>query len=249
MLLKFGKGNAKLGKHIATFSLPAGYTCPNAHICLSKANKENGKITDGQHTEFRCYAASAEALYSNVRESRWNNFNLIRKCKTLDEMVSLISRSLPKNSNIIRIHASGDFINEQYFLAWVEVAKLFTKKKFYFYTKMISIWLKHIDKIGNGYSPGSVKNIVPTASFGGKEDDLIVSSGLRSARVLYYKHEAKQLGLQFDHTDKKAQNFGKDFALIIHGVNPKGSEAAKANGRHKNGYRKDRKFSLTVVKV
>lgn len=245
-MLRFGRGNAKLGKEVYTFSLPAGYTCPNANICLSRANRANGKITDGKHTQFRCYAASAEALYPNVRDSRWRNFNLI-KGKTSDEIAELIIKSLPKKAKIIRINASGDFFNEEYFVAWIKVAQHFPERKFYFYTKMISLWLKYIKFVGNGHSPGIVKNIVPTASFGGNQDDLIESAGLRSARVLYYKHEAKQLGLKFDHTDKKAQNFGKDFALIIHGVNPKGSEAAKANGRHKNGYNREKRFSLTLV--
>lgn len=245
-LLKFGRGNAKLGKEVYTFSLPAGYTCPNANICLSKANRETGKITDGKHTQFRCYAASAEALYSNVRDSRWRNLSLI-KGKTANEIAELIIKSIPKKAMIVRVNQSGDMFSEEYFLAWINVAQHFPERKFYFYTKMISFWIKYKDLIGDGYKPGTVPNIIPTASYGGNQDNLIESARLRSARVLYYKHEAKPLGLKFDHTDKKAQRFGPDFALIIHGINPKGSEAAKANGRHKNGYSREKRFSLTLV--
>src|SRR4029077_12086494 len=117
-LLKFGKGNAKLDKQIATFSLPAGYTCPGASACLARANRITGKVTDGPLAQFRCFAASAEAAYSNVRESRWHNFDLL-KGKTREQMRALILASLP-DTTIIRIHVSGDYFNEAYFGAWID---------------------------------------------------------------------------------------------------------------------------------
>ncbi len=87
--LTFGKGNAKLGTFIHTLSLPAGWSCPGAKDCLSKANRETGKLTDGKETVFRCFAASAEALRPNVRDSRWNNFELLRG-KSVEQMVVLM---------------------------------------------------------------------------------------------------------------------------------------------------------------
>ena len=105
-LLKFGKGNAKLSKKIATISLPSGFTCPGALECLSKANKVTGKIKDGAETVFRCFSASQEALYRNVRENRWFNFDLL-KGKTVEEMADLIEASLPKQ-DIIRINEGGE---------------------------------------------------------------------------------------------------------------------------------------------
>ena len=109
-LLKFGKSNAKLGKNVWTFSLPAGYSCPCADKCLAKADKVTGKIKEGPNTEFRCFSASSESIFPAVRAARWHNFNLLRG-KTLPEMMSLISSSLPKG-NIFRIHVSGDFFSE-----------------------------------------------------------------------------------------------------------------------------------------
>ena len=41
--LKFSTGNAKLGKRLI-FSLPAGYTCPNAGHCKTFADRVTGKI-------------------------------------------------------------------------------------------------------------------------------------------------------------------------------------------------------------
>ena len=79
--LKFSYGNSKLRKlsvresvKVAAFDLPAGWSCPAADICFSKADKTTGKITDGENCMFRCYAASTEALYSRTRELRWHNF-------------------------------------------------------------------------------------------------------------------------------------------------------------------------------
>ena len=58
-LLKFGNPNSKLkkltkklGLTLKTFTLPAGWTCPGAKDCLSRADKNTGKVTDGKDTEF-----------------------------------------------------------------------------------------------------------------------------------------------------------------------------------------------------
>src|SRR4051812_39336424 len=75
--LKFGQGNAKLDDGIHTFSLPAGHFCPFADKCLSKADRETGRITDGPDTEFRCFSASNE-VRGSVRAARWHNADLLR---------------------------------------------------------------------------------------------------------------------------------------------------------------------------
>src|SRR5437868_12909952 len=108
--LKFVVGNAKVGQFIALLNLPAGHSCPFAQDCLAKANRKTGHITDGKGITFRCYAASEEARYRNVRDSHWHNFNLLR-AKRLDQMVGLILTSLPKGVQTIRLHSPGDFFN------------------------------------------------------------------------------------------------------------------------------------------
>src|SRR5690348_9355350 len=87
--LKFGQGNAKLDEAIFTFSLPAGHFCPFANECRSKARREDGRITDGQNTQFRCYAASEE-MRPSLRRARWHNADALRSCKSKEEMVQLI---------------------------------------------------------------------------------------------------------------------------------------------------------------
>ena len=89
MKLKFGNPNAKLKQltkklklKLSTFSLPSGHTCPGALDCLSKADRDTGKITDGKHTEFRCFQASAEAVYPSLRNAMiWFAQRSKRVCK------------------------------------------------------------------------------------------------------------------------------------------------------------------------
>jgi hypothetical protein len=218
-LLKFQQGNAKLGKNIFTFSLPAGHSCPFANDCLSKADKLTGKLTDGPNTQFRCFAASSEAVYPNVRLARWHNFDLLKKLTT-NEASNLIIESLPKKANIVRVHVSGDFFNESYFLAWLQVAKLKPNVLFYAYTKSLVYWVNYIKEIPD--------NLVLNASEGGKLDAQILEHRLKFAKVVYSPEEADKLGLLIDHTDEAAYKTKESFALLIHGQQPKGSKASQS---------------------
>lgn len=256
-LLKFGKGNAKLGKNVYTFSLPSGFTCPGANECLSKSDKITGKITDGKETKFRCFSASQEALYKNVREQRWYNFELLRNsvkevvngCEDdkVEMIHSLINKSIPAKANIIRIHVAGDFYNQNYFDAWMWAAKNNPEKTFYFYTKSLNCWINRLDYVGRGNKPGTIANFVPTASFGGRYDDLIGEYKLRYAKVVYTEKEAQ--ALEIDHDDTHAMKHGKSFALLLHGTQPKGSDASNAlqvlKAQGKAGYSK--KTALPVL--
>jgi len=218
-MLTFARGNAKLGKETYTFSLPAGWSCPFAVDCLSKADREDGAITYGKRTEFRCFAASAEAIYPNVRRSRWNNFEQLRWLSK-SAMVRLIESSLPVDAGKVRIHVSGDFFNQTYFDAWCQVAKNRPDTIFYAYTKAVVYWVKRLEVVPS--------NFVLTASRGGSHDLLIDLHGLRSATVVFSVAEAEQLGLEIDHDDSHAISQGDDFAILLHGVQPAGTRAAEA---------------------
>ena len=74
-------------------------------------------------------------------------------------------------------------------------------------------------------------NMVLTASRGGRDDDMIEQHSLRSAKVVFSVAEAEALGLEIDNDDSHASNPAirdNDFALLIHGVQPAGSDAANA---------------------
>lgn len=227
-LLRLGKGNAKLDDAIYTFSLPAGYSCPFARECLSKADRNTGTIRDGRATLFRCYAASMEARRPSVRASRWHNFEKLKACSSAADMSRLILASLSPYSGYVRIHDSGDFFSQAYFDAWAEVARQRPRTTVYAYTKALPFWVRRLGQVGSGRVPGQVPNFVLTASRGGAADHLIDEHGLRSARVVFSREEADALGLELDHDDSHAMRHGPDFALLIHGTQPKGSEAAKA---------------------
>lgn len=219
-MLKIGFGNAKLAPNIATFSLPAGYACPGAKDCLALFNVKKNKLIDGINAKFRCYAASQEAVYPSVREARWHNFNLLKKCKNTDEMVTLIYKSimsLKKMPKYFRIHVSGDFFSLEYFKAWEKIAYLLPKIRFYAYTKSIHFWAQR-----ESFIPA---NFILIASKGGSYDVLIGNK--KSAQVVGSEEEAQVLGLQLDDDDFLAHSGTANFALLLHGNGRSGSLQAQ----------------------
>jgi hypothetical protein len=237
-MLKWSKANAKTKslapvptlqsylqnkRKIYSLDLLSGWSCPMAVNCLSKVVK--GKIVDGKFTKFRCFSASQEALYPNTFNARKHNFDLLRACKSSDDMLQLFLASMPKNLGICRIHVGGDFFNRMYLLAWLSLAELHPDRLFYAYTKSLPYWLQYRDYID------SLPNFVMTASYGGRHDSLISQENLRSATVVFSRSQAASMGLEIDHDDSHAADpskKGESFALLIHGTQPAGSEAADA---------------------
>ena len=247
-MLKFSEANAKTKKlykvealsewltdnrKIYSLDLLSGWSCPFAHECKSKATPTGEisdagnprlKIVDGEHTKFRCFSASQEVKNPNVYKSRKHNFDALRDMH-INDMIHYLHNDLPTDSGIIRIHVAGDFFSADYMQAWYNVAIMNPNVLFYGYTKSIRYWQYRI----NEYP--ILNNFVLTASYGGSEDELIDEHGLRSAKVVFSEAEAEALGLEIDHDDSHAaipSMHDKDFALLIHGVQPAGSEASKA---------------------
>jgi hypothetical protein len=243
-LLYFAEGNSKLRDgRTTTFSLPAGYSCPGAKDCLAWFDRKERRLLDGPHAQHRCFAASIEAARASVRASVDRNLALLRYANTRESMADLIDLSLPAaRFTYVRVHVDGDFFSKDYFLAWMDVARRNPKRLFYAYTKSLPLWVTHRAEVP--------ENFVLTASRGGKWDSLIEKNGLRSARVVFHPDEAKSLGLEIDHDDNHARvQDGKDFALLIHGVQAAGSEASAAIKRLKRegvrfSYKSPRKKTL-----
>jgi hypothetical protein len=224
-LLKFNfGGNAKLSKEIVTFSLPSGYSCPGAKDCLAKADRETGKIIDGKHQKFRCFSAVSETRPS-VRLQRWHNYALLKQAKTKEGMEKLIVESFPRGAKILRLHVGGDFFNQAYFDAWASVAKRFYNCIIYAYTKSVHYVKAHKEKLPD--------NFRITLSKGGKYDHLISDEDLEDdtqygiAEVLGHPEEAAELELEVDHDDSHAISGKQHFALLLHSMQPAGSEAAE----------------------
>ncbi len=248
-MLKFSKGNAKLGTHTLIFNLPAGKTCPGALFCKSFAVVDNnGKrsIRDGEHTQFRCFAASSEVQYDGAFYNRKNNLEtVVNYLQTgIDHAAEQINVALQhfktRKTELVRIHESGDFFSLAYLQAWVKVAQMNPNLKFYCYSKSLHIF----QEFGIENLPS---NFYLTASYGGAFDNLIDAGVFpRYSKVVMTDDDANRLGLEVDHDDSHC--FGdKPFALLVHGTQPKGSawgvairERRKANKF--GGYNKNNKL-------
>ena len=118
----------------------------------------------------------------------------------------------------MRVQVGGAYFSKKYLQAWIEVAKRNPDKVFYSYSKSLHLFKEF----------ALPENLVLTASRGGKHDDLIDLHGWKEALVVYSEQEAIDKGLEIDHDDTHAA-FGKEnFALLIHGTQPKGSMASQA---------------------
>ena len=240
-MLSFSKANAKLeqlynvdelrywvyDRKVYSFDLISGWSCPQAKDCLSKVHVINTdgkkKLIDGKDCKFRCFSASQEATFPNVYKKRKHNFDVLRLGKSSYEIANAIADAMPDDLGICRIHVAGDFFNQKYFRAWHLVAEWHPHALFYAYTKSLNYWVDDIDDLP--------KNLVLTASRGGRLDHLIDEHNLRESVVVYSEEEADDLGLVIDHDDSHAalpNNRHNSFALLIHGQQPKGSDAAAA---------------------
>ena len=150
-MLKYSDANAKLVKlymvdelsdwlmdsrftgEVVSLDLLSGWSCPFAEACLSKVHELKGEFTkagnpkrqlrDGDKTEHRCFSASQEVIFPAVYDRRKGNYESLKDCSTVEEMVELLENTLPRNAGIVRQHVGGDFFNEMYFLAWLKMAE------------------------------------------------------------------------------------------------------------------------------
>jgi hypothetical protein len=216
------------GRKIYSLDLLSGWSCPFANECLSKATLDSytnkRKVVDGPNTKFRCFSASQEAQYTNVYNSRSHNFRELNEHPKNDwHMADMLRDSMPKNLGICRIHVAGDFFNKHYFKAWMFIAQTHPDQLFYAYTKSLRYWIDNRDDVPD--------NLILTASYGGRDDHLIATEGLRSAIVVFSEEEAERIGAEIDHDDSHAARpslKNQSFALLLHGTQPAGTEAATA---------------------
>lgn len=244
-MLKYSEQNAKTknlrnvpalspyldGKRkIYSLDLLSGIACPGAKDCKSMAvvGADGRKtIKDGPATLFRCFSASQEVLLPALYNLRKSNLDQLQACgnDTL-AMGCLLEEALPRNAGIVRIHVGGDMFSLAYLRAWHVMAAAYPKILFYFYTKSLH-FLRVLFNEGlcKDLSKGIIRdNLLVTASYGGVFDRFIPELGIRTAMVVYDTN----VTLPIDHNDSHAATPGGDFALLIHGTQPKGSKAGAA---------------------
>lgn len=205
MSLKFSGPMPYYQGVVYEFNLPAGHSCPQARECLLKVDPETGRMINGPHQRFRCYAAVAER-FPGVRAMRWNNFRQLLSAKTADKMAELILSAIPPPAKRIRIHGSGDFFSQTYFDAWLQVVRQRPDILFWAFTKSLEYWINRRQEIPD--------NLILQASWGGKQDHLIPEYKLKSARVFATAEEARASGLPIDIDDTYASTNQGDFALV-----------------------------------
>ena len=219
-LLRFSFGNAKLPATTAIFDIPAGYTCPGAHLCQSRFDRGIGKIIDGPNTVFRCFSATQESR-PNINKKRWHNLDLMKQAGSLPQLlIDSLNYRLERKTTHVRWHVSGDFFSYQYCRAVLLAAQATPDLTHYFYTKSLHFWQDVL----------LPDNVFLTASRGGKYDHLIDQGYFpRNATVVYTEGEAAEKGLPIDHDDSHCYTGDPHaFGLLVHGTQPKGSIAGAA---------------------
>lgn len=98
-----------------SFNIPAVKTCPGrTEIC-----------------EASCYATKGRFVFPDVQAMYEANL-AASKCECfVDRMVD----QLMFTDRVVRIHASGDFYNAEYFMKWAEIARRRPDITFYAYTR------------------------------------------------------------------------------------------------------------------
>ena len=177
------------------WNLPSGWTCPGADGCLVRVDRHTS-LANNLSTEFRCYAASAER-FPGVRASRWGSLESYVKKQRITR--------LPLAARHVRVHSSGDFYSQAYFDGWIAYCLKHIWVRFWAYTKSIPFWLARINSIP--------KNLVLTASLGGKFDDMAIKAGLRTATVIDHRDPRAVAG-PVDTNDDLAREDGPSFFLL-----------------------------------
>lgn len=192
---KFTKNTKYYSGIVYEWNLPTGHTCPFADECLVKVDKYTGKF-ENKSNAYRCYAASAER-FPSARKSRWNNFEVVKSGQ---------KPILPKDAKAIRIHAAGDFFNQSYFDLWIDIANENLNVEFWAYTKSLKYWVQRLGEIPN--------NLELTASYGGRNDELIAQHDLKFVKIYKSKNDVPD-NIPIDTNDDCARNKNiKEFALV-----------------------------------
>jgi hypothetical protein len=109
-------GNAKLGRAIHHFDLPAVSTCPGrSGVC-----------------EAVCYATRGRFHADQVRDRLAWCLRQSRRKGFADRMVAEVRR---KGALVVRVHVSGDFYDAGYAARWLGVFRRCPVTRFYFYTR------------------------------------------------------------------------------------------------------------------
>lgn len=186
-----------------SWSIPSGHTCIGADICYAAADRETGKLVNGERQKFRCYSAELER-FPSVRARYWANYDAVRG-RSPEEVAEVLS-CLPAKAHLVRIHTAGDFFSQAYFDGWLAFIRSRPQTHFYGFTKSVPLWVRRLGEIP--------PNLILQGSIGGKWDHLIHEHNLKHARVVFSTAEAESLGMPIDTDDRLAAYGTESFALV-----------------------------------
>jgi hypothetical protein len=132
--------------------------CPSAGVCAQL-----------------CYARSGTYNFSNVKKAHVRNLESIVNDPEgwKNQLTNELKAKRYQGGKSVRIHDSGDFFTEQYFLLWLDIAKENPHVFFYAYTKEVAMVKKH----------ELPDNFVIIFSMGGTQDHLVDKEKDRHADV------------------------------------------------------------------
>jgi len=196
---KLKETSKKLGLRVFNFGITAyktksgKITCPFADKCVKF-----------------CYAKKGAYIWSNVAKVFEQRYELTKSKDFIDIMKKEI---IKKRVDFLRVHDSGDFYSNKYFLDWMQIAKSLPNVKFYAYTNSIQIVKNNKDNIP--------ENFDFIFSDSGKQVNLINKNKDRYTKIFKTEKELLQAGyINASKIDLNATKFinpaNKKVGLVYH---------------------------------
>ena len=196
---KLKETSKKLGLRVFNFGITAyktksgKITCPFADKCIKF-----------------CYAKKGAYIWSNVAKVFEQRYELTKSENFIDIMKKEI---IKKRVDFLRVHDSGDFYSNKYFLDWMQIAKSLPNVKFYAYTNSIQIVKNNKNNIP--------ENFDFIFSDSGKQINLINKNKDRYTKIFKTEKELLEAGyINASKIDLNATKFinpnNKKVGLIYH---------------------------------
>jgi hypothetical protein len=191
---------------------------------------------------------------------------IIRTIEVYKNRIMKLNAPKHNGKGVVRVHVSGDFYSQEYFDAWMKAADNFPDIQFYAYTKSIPYWQHSLDIIPSNFMLNAsyggkhdemIKDLrlkfakvcfsaeeannypyekdgLTLQTFGPDREEVQTEYLEASGAVVQIK------GLPIcEEDDAPAYNSEVPFALLLHGVQPKGSPAATAIAGIKNSIKNE----------
>lgn len=129
--LKSSRASKISNKKNNGFSLPPSkqFSCPGETTACAK-----------------CYAKKGNFVFANTKRLQQDNWEVVN---TEENIPAKLSNIMPKNSNIYRIHISGDFFSQEYVDMWADVIKAKPHTRFWAYTRSFHLNFTKLTRLPN----------------------------------------------------------------------------------------------------